>query len=141
MTTIEADLPIGVGIHLVSDQPVVVEEAVGGFTKALFEAVAIVLVVSFISLGFRAGLVVALTIPMVLAITFVSMELFQISLQRISLGVVAALVPSGAPLGFVAILGVLALIGILIRNLVILVIQIEELRKEGSDAWNAVVDA
>ncbi len=86
MEKIEADLPIGVGIHLVSDQPKIVEEAVGGFTKALFEAVAIVLAVSFVSLGFRAGLVVSLTIPLVLAITFVAMEYFGISLQRISLG-------------------------------------------------------
>src|SRR6056297_1447122 len=62
MDRIEADMPIGVGIHLVSDQPMIVEEAVGGFTQALFEAVAIVLIVSFVSLGFRAGLVVSLTI-------------------------------------------------------------------------------
>lgn len=73
-------------MHLVSDQPVVVEEAVGGFTRALFEAVAIVLVVSFISLGMRAGLVVALSIPLVLAITFLIMAYLGISLQRISLG-------------------------------------------------------
>ena len=73
MDRIIGDLPIGIGVHLVSDQPVVVEEAVGGFTRALFEAVAIVLVVSFVSLGMRAGLVVALTIPLVLAITFVVM--------------------------------------------------------------------
>ncbi len=86
MDKIEADLPVGVGVHLVSDQPQIVEEAVGGFTQALFEAVAIVLVVSFVSLGFRAGLVVSLSIPLVLAITFISMELFHISLQRISLG-------------------------------------------------------
>ncbi len=86
MRLIKADLPIGVGIHLVSDQPEIVEEAVGGFTKALFEAVAIVLAVSFVSLGVRAGLVVSLTIPLVLAITFVAMELMGISLQRISLG-------------------------------------------------------
>ena len=56
MDRITGELPIGVGVHLVADQPIVVEEAVGGFTKALFEAVAIVLVVSFISLGMRAGL-------------------------------------------------------------------------------------
>ncbi|SFJ40732.1 Multidrug efflux pump subunit AcrB [Bosea sp. OK403] len=86
MNKIEAELPIGVGVHLVSDQPAIVEEAVGGFTKALAEAVAIVLIVSFISLGARAGFVVALTIPLVLAITFVFMELAGISLQRISLG-------------------------------------------------------
>ena len=52
-----------------------------------------------------------------------------------------ALLPSGAPLGFVAILGVLALIGILIRNSVILIVQIEELRKAGRPAWDAVVEA
>lgn len=86
MDKIEADLPIGVGIHLVSDQPTLVGEAVGGFTKALFEAVAIVLAVSFVSLGIRAGLVVSLTIPLVLAITFIAMEYLGISLQRISLG-------------------------------------------------------
>ncbi len=83
---IESKLPIGVGVHLVSDQPQIVEEAVGGFTKALFEAVVIVLIVSFVSLGLRPGLVVAITIPLVLAITFVAMELLGISLQRISLG-------------------------------------------------------
>jgi multidrug efflux pump subunit AcrB len=57
------------------------------------------------------------------------------------IGVVMALLPSGAPLGFVAILGVLALIGILIRNSVILIVQIEDLRKEGRPAWDAVVEA
>jgi multidrug efflux pump subunit AcrB len=57
------------------------------------------------------------------------------------IGVVMALLPSGAPLGFVAILGVLALIGILIRNSVILIVQIEDLRKEGRPAWHAVVEA
>lgn len=86
MRKITADLPIGVGVHKVADQPVVVEEAVHGFTKALFEAVAIVLAISFISLGIRAGLVVAIAIPLVLAITFVVMEYAGISLQRISLG-------------------------------------------------------
>ncbi|MGO4712756.1 efflux RND transporter permease subunit [Bradyrhizobium sp. 2TAF24] len=86
MTRIVADLPIGVGVHLVSDQPVIVDEAVSGFTKALFEAVVIVLAISFISLGMRAGLVVAISIPLVLAITFVVMAYVGISLQRISLG-------------------------------------------------------
>jgi multidrug efflux pump len=57
------------------------------------------------------------------------------------IGVVMALLPSGAPLGLVAILGVLALIGILIRNSVILIVQIENLRKAGRPAWEAVVDA
>jgi multidrug efflux pump subunit AcrB len=86
MSGIIADLPIGVGVHLVADQPLVVEHAVSGFTEALFEAVAIVLAISFFSLGLRAGLVVAIAIPLVLAITFVVMAYAGISLQRISLG-------------------------------------------------------
>lgn len=86
MTRIVQDLPVGVSVEQVSDQPKVVHEAVGGFTKALFEAVAIVLAISFISLGFRAGLVVAIAIPLVLAITFMVMLYTGISLQRISLG-------------------------------------------------------
>jgi multidrug efflux pump subunit AcrB len=86
MTKVIADLPVGVGVHLVSDQPKIVEEAVGGFTKALYEAVIIVLAISFVSLGVRAGLVVAISIPLVLAITFLFMAYTGISLQRISLG-------------------------------------------------------
>lgn len=86
MREIVGTLPIGVGVHLVSNQPAIVAEAVGGFTQALFEAVVIVLVVSFLSLGLRAGLVVAVAIPLVLAGTFVFMEYSGITLQRISLG-------------------------------------------------------
>lgn len=86
MQKIVGELPVGIGVHLVSNQPELVEEAVGGFVTALIEAVAIVLIVSFISLGWRAGLVVAITIPLVLAITFLVMDLQAISLQRISLG-------------------------------------------------------
>ena len=86
MARISGDLPVGAEIHLVSDQPKIVDEAVSGFTRALFEAVVIVLAISFISLGMRAGLVVAISIPLVLAITFVVMFYAGISLQRISLG-------------------------------------------------------
>lgn len=82
----QADLPIGIDIHQAADQPHVVDEAVGHFIQALVEAVLIVLAVSFISLGMRAGLVVTLTIPLVLAITFVVMDQVGITLQRISLG-------------------------------------------------------
>ena len=81
-----AELPVGVGVHMVSDQAQVVEVAVGGFTSALFEAVIIVLAVSFISLGLRAGLVVAISIPLVLALVFVFMEFTGIAMQRVSLG-------------------------------------------------------
>jgi multidrug efflux pump subunit AcrB len=86
MREIVSELPIGVGVHLVSNQPAVVDQAVGDFTMALVEAVIIVLAVSFLSLGLRAGLVVAIAIPLVLAATFVFMEYHGITLQRISLG-------------------------------------------------------
>jgi multidrug efflux pump len=86
MERIENDLPAGIDVHLVANQPQVVEESVGDFTDALFEAIAIVLGVSFLSLGVRAGMVVAITIPLVLAITFMFMQGFDIDLQRISLG-------------------------------------------------------
>ncbi|MDH4992108.1 efflux RND transporter permease subunit [Aquamicrobium lusatiense] len=81
-----SDLPVGIGVTKVADQPEVVDHAVSGFTKALFEAVVIVLAVSFVSLGVRAGLVVSLSIPLVLAITFLTMSYMDISLQRVSLG-------------------------------------------------------
>ena len=86
MTRAAAELPIGITVSQVADQPHVVEEAVGHFIQALIEAVVIVLAVSFVSLGLRAGLVVTLTIPLVLAITFVVMHYSGITLQRISLG-------------------------------------------------------
>jgi len=86
MAEITADLPIGIEPKLVAEQPVTVENAVDEFMEALWEAIAIVLAVSFISLGLRAGAVVALSIPLVLAIVFVAMEFFRIDLQRVSLG-------------------------------------------------------
>jgi multidrug efflux pump len=81
-----ASLPLGIEIHPISDQPRVVRDSINEFMKSLAEAVLIVLSVSFLSLGFRAGLVVALSIPLVLAITFLAMKLLGIDLQRISLG-------------------------------------------------------
>ena len=86
MEEVEANLPIGIQIDHIADQPEVVDEAVGHFIQALVEAVVIVLAVSFVSLGLRAGLVVTLTIPLVLAITFVVMHYAGFTLQRISLG-------------------------------------------------------
>lgn len=86
MQRITNELPVGVDVHTVSNQATVVEKAVGGFTSALFEAVIIVLAVSFVSLGVRAGLVVACSIPLVLAMVFVFMEYSGITMQRISLG-------------------------------------------------------
>jgi multidrug efflux pump len=86
VTRIQKSLPVGVEIHAVSDQPAVVKQSVGEFTHSLFEAVAIVLAVSFLSLGMRTGVVVALSIPLVLASTFLAMYFLGIELQRISLG-------------------------------------------------------
>jgi multidrug efflux pump subunit AcrB len=86
LAQLTAALPVGIESHLVADQPQVVEEAVGEFVKTLGEAIAIVLGVSFLSLGWRPGIVVAIAIPLVLALTFVVMKLTGISLQRISLG-------------------------------------------------------
>ncbi|MCO5119880.1 MAG: efflux RND transporter permease subunit [Burkholderiaceae bacterium] len=86
MARIEADLPLGISFTKVSDQPRIVHGAVGLFMKVLAEALAIVLAVSFLSLGLRVGSVVALSIPLVLAGTFVLMSYFGIDLHRISTG-------------------------------------------------------
>ena len=80
---IKANLPVGVEPTLVADQPVTVDHAVADFMEALWEAIAIVLGVSLIALGVRAGAVVALSIPLVLAVVFVTMSAFGIDLQRI----------------------------------------------------------
>jgi multidrug efflux pump len=81
-----ARLPVGIEIHAVSDQPQAVRRSSGEFKRALGEALAIVLAVSFISLGLRTGMVVALTVPIVLAMTFLGMKLAGIELHRISFG-------------------------------------------------------
>jgi multidrug efflux pump len=86
MNALHGQLPIGVSFARVSNQPAVVKEAVGEFMNSFLEAVAIVLLVSFASLGFRAGMVVAVTIPLVIAATFFMMRLFNIDLHRISTG-------------------------------------------------------
>ncbi len=86
MNALHGQLPIGVSFARVSNQPAVVKDAVGEFMSSFLEAVAIVLLVSFASLGFRAGMVVAVTIPMVIAATFFIMRLFNIDLHRISTG-------------------------------------------------------
>ncbi len=86
MRAIGAGLPHGIEIVKVADQSAVVSGAVSGFVRVLVEAVLIVLAVSFVSLGLRAGLVVIAAIPLVLAMTFAGMLLAGIGLQRISLG-------------------------------------------------------
>jgi multidrug efflux pump len=83
---IRSELPVGVELHKVSDQPAAVERSVNEFVRVLAEAVGVVLLVSFASLGLRTGVVVALSIPLVLAGTFFLMWLFDIGLHKISLG-------------------------------------------------------
>jgi multidrug efflux pump len=83
---IEADLPAGAAVERVAFQPHVVEESVGEFTRSFVEALVIVLAVSFLSLGLRSGVVVALSVPLVLAITLVVMNAAGMALDRISLG-------------------------------------------------------
>ncbi|SDQ60219.1 efflux RND transporter permease subunit [Pseudoxanthomonas sp. CF125] len=78
--------PTGMELRKVSDQPHAVQDSVGEFVRVLTEAVVIVLLVSFFSLGLRTGLVVAVTIPLVLAMTFAVMHYFNIGLHKISLG-------------------------------------------------------
>ncbi|MFF5864887.1 efflux RND transporter permease subunit [Pseudomonas sp. NPDC012596] len=80
------NLPAGMELRKVSDQPAAVKAGVGEFVQVLVEALIIVLLVSFFSLGLRTGLVVALAIPLVLAMTFAAMHYFGIGLHKISLG-------------------------------------------------------
>ena len=86
LRAIRADLPIGLELNTVCDQPVTVQKSIREFLHSLSAAVLIVLAVSLVSLGVRAGLVVVLVIPAVLAITFLSMYLLDIGLHKISLG-------------------------------------------------------
>src|SRR5579863_641548 len=82
----EAELPRGVTISRIADQPQVVDKAVFEFTRSFVEALAIVLAVSFLSLGWRAGFVVATSVPLVLAIVFIAMAFLGLDLQRVTLG-------------------------------------------------------
>jgi multidrug efflux pump len=86
MARLQKTLPLGMEIRQIHDQPSIVSRAVKLFMTSFFEAVAIVLAVTFLALKWRAGLVVTLTIPVVLAITFTMMWLFNIDLHRISTG-------------------------------------------------------
>jgi multidrug efflux pump subunit AcrB len=86
MAQIRAEAPVGIDIEQIADQPKVVETAVGEFTRSFLEAVVIVLIVSFLSLGWRTGIVVAISVPLVLAIVFIIMNAMGLDLQRITLG-------------------------------------------------------
>ncbi|RTL72767.1 MAG: efflux RND transporter permease subunit [Hyphomicrobiales bacterium] len=80
------EIPTGISIEQISDQPKVVEESVGEFLRSFLEALVIVLIVSFLSLGWRTGIVVGLSVPLVLAIVFVIMAAMGMNLDRITLG-------------------------------------------------------
>jgi multidrug efflux pump subunit AcrB len=86
MDGIIADLPVGIEPTLVADQSSVVQSAIGEFMESLWQAIAIIMAVSVVSLGVRAGAIVALSIPLTLAVVFPVMEFVNIDLQRISLG-------------------------------------------------------
>jgi len=119
----ERSLPLGVEIHTVSNQPEVVKEAIGEFTTALAEAVAIVLAVTFFSLGMRPGFVVALCIPIVLALTFAVMQGSEIPLHRVSLG------------------ALIIALGLLVDDAIIVVEQIETHLHAGWDKVRAATSA
>jgi len=115
----EATLPIGLEVSQISNQPEVVREAIGEFMKALGEALLIVLVVSFVSIGWRSGLVIAVAIPLVLAATFAVMYEFGLDLQRISLG------------------ALIIALGLLVDDAMIVVEMMERKLEEGLDKLDA----
>jgi multidrug efflux pump len=86
MNELTADLPIGIDATVVADQSSVVQSAIGEFMESLWQAIAIIMAVSVVSLGLRAGAIVACSIPLTLAVVFPVMQLVSIDLQRISLG-------------------------------------------------------
>src|SRR5258705_3731000 len=90
---IERELPVGLELDRVNNQPETVKRSVREFTRSLAEAVGIVLVVSFLSLGLRTGLIVALSIPLTLFVTFFFMYQTGVDLHKISLG--ALIIPLG----------------------------------------------
>lgn len=84
--SLQKELPLGLELHQVLYQPEIVKASIGEFVKSLWEAIAIVLIVSFLSLGVRSGIVVALCIPLVIAGIFVGMQIMGIDLHKVSLG-------------------------------------------------------
>jgi multidrug efflux pump len=86
MSAITAELPVGIEVTQIADQPHIVNESVSEFVKTFVEALVIVLVVSFLSLGWRTGIVVALSVPLVLAIVLLVMYAAGLDLHRITLG-------------------------------------------------------
>jgi multidrug efflux pump subunit AcrB len=86
MAEITAELPVGIEPTLVANQPATVDQAVGEFMESLWQAIGIILLTSIVSLGFRPGAVVALSIPLTIFMVLPVMQLMSIDLQRISLG-------------------------------------------------------
>lgn len=86
VSQINTTLPQGIDLEKIADQPHVVDHSINEFARSFAEALAIVLIVSFLSLGWRTGIVVALSVPLVLAITFIVMNAIHLDLHRISLG-------------------------------------------------------
>ena len=120
---LQHDLPAGLKVDQVSNQPHIVKESIGEFSQSLFEAIAIVLLVSFMSLGLRTGIVVALTIPVVVCATFIGMYESGIYLHKVSLGAL-----------------ILAL-GLLVDDAIIVVEMMSVKLEEGYDHFKAATFA
>src|SRR5207342_2144632 len=86
MGTIVAELPVGIEVTQIADQPKIVEHSISEFVETFVEALGIVLLVSFLALGWRAGIVVALSVPLVLSIVLTVMYATGVDLHRITLG-------------------------------------------------------
>lgn len=120
---LKTTIPAGLSVDQVSNQPHIVKESIGDFSQSLFEAIAIVLLVSFASLGIRTGIVVALTIPVVVSTTFVLMYENGIYLHKVSLGAL-----------------ILAL-GLLVDDAIIVVEMMSVKLEEGFNHWRAATFA
>ena len=120
---LKTTIPAGLSLDQVSNQPHIVKVSIGDFSQSLFEAIAIVLLVSFASLGIRTGIVVALTIPVVVSTTFVLMYENGIYLHKVSLGAL-----------------ILAL-GLLVDDAIIVVEMMSVKLEEGFNHWRAATFA
>lgn len=120
---LKTTIPAGLSLDQVSNQPHIVKESIGDFSQSLFEAIAIILLVSFASLGIRTGIVVALTIPVVVSTTFVLMYENGIYLHKVSLGAL-----------------ILAL-GLLVDDAIIVVEMMSVKLEEGFNHWRAATFA
>jgi multidrug efflux pump len=116
---IQKELPAGLELHQTVNQPKVVEDSINEFIKTLVEAVVIVLIVSFISLGFRSGMIVAFCIPLVIAAVFAVMKITGIDLHRTSLG------------------ALIIALGLLVDDAIITIETMIVKMEEGMDRFNA----